>query len=302
MHSTEPLAPPKYFRRMGASISIHGRGFETSAPKDRLPPPKRGTKRGTIKGWSSHSRGRLRRALLSLQPPAGFSEWAVTLTVPGPVVTPERYKRMWWVFSRMLVKKGWSAIWRAEVQARGALHWHAVVHLPPSAESGEIVQLWHHLLERPEPIQHRAKPTDDNPDPDVVEYDCRMEIPGASRYSARVDPSDGSDKWWRYLCDHTSKAKQEQIGEGIGRHWGIVGRKRYTFVRPELERLDDSAFYRVLRALQRLATPVCKCPPAPFGRKLSRRMKRGHEGRSVWFTSPDIVRRLLSWVVAPLPA
>jgi hypothetical protein len=236
---------------------------------------------------------RLRRTLLELLPPKDWSEWAVTLTVPGPVVTPERYRKMWAVFGLLVVKKGWAAIWRAEVQARGALHWHVVLHLPPCDDPGEITKLWHTLLDRPEHVIHRAKVTPDNPDPDIEEYDCRLDLPGARRFSAHVEQSDGSEKWWRYLCDHTSKTKQEQIGEGIGRHWGIIGRKRYTFAHPDLQRVSDGVFYRVLRALQRLSTTAHKEPKAPFGRKLGQRMKRGHGGRSVWFTSPDLVKRLI---------
>jgi hypothetical protein len=236
---------------------------------------------------------RLRRALLSLQPPSDFTEWAVTLTVPGHVVKPERYKAMWSEFALKLCKRGWAAIWRVEVQARGALHWHVVLHLPPHAAPDEATQLWHEILSRPELVGVRKKPTEDDPEPEWEVYDSRMEVPGAVRYSARVDESDGSARWWRYLCDHTSKTKQEQIGEGIGRHWGIIGRKRYGMQHPDVQRVSDAVFFRVLRSLQRLSTSTHKEPKAPFGSKLGARLRRGHGGKSVWFTDPQIVKKLI---------
>jgi hypothetical protein len=236
---------------------------------------------------------RLRRDLLTLIPPAGFTEWAVTLTVPGHVVKAEDYKAMWEDFARKAQKQGWAGIWRAEVQQRGALHWHVVLHLPPQVEQGAVVDLWHDVLSRPEVVAVRPKPTEDDPTPEWEIYDSRIECPGAVRFSARVDESDGSERWWRYLCDHTSKTKQEQIGEGIGRHWGKIGRKLYSVQHPDVQRVSDAVFFRVLRALQRLSTSGVKEPKAPFGRKLGTRMKRGHGGRSVWFTSPDLVKRLI---------
>lgn len=292
--SSDPLQPPSYIKRCGASISIHKRGFETSAPIDRIPPPPGTAKRGTIGGWSARSRMRLRRALLTLKPPEHFSEWALTLTVPGPVVKPEQYRRLWVAFALKVFKRGWSAIWRVEVQARGALHWHVILHLPPWSEPSDACEVWHDILACPEPVCVRPDPTEDDPDPEWTVYDSRIEMPGALQHSAHVDSSDGTARWWRYLADHSSKRKQEQIGHGIGRHWGIIGRERYGIVRADLQRVSDSTFYRVLRALQRLSTPVCKEPAAPFGRKLSARLRRGFAGRSVWFTSPEVVKRLIA--------
>jgi hypothetical protein len=236
---------------------------------------------------------RLRRALLELIPPVDWSEWAVTLTVPGDTTNTERYKAMWEDFAWRSVRKGWAGIWRLEVQKRGALHWHVVFHLPPSSEASDISDLWHSVLSRSGPVMVTPRPTEDDPEPWGEIYDSRLECPGAVRYSARVDESDSSARWWRYLCDHTSKTKQEQIGEGIGRHWGKIGRKHYALAHPDLQRVSDGVFFRVLRALQRLSTTAHKEPRAPFGRKLGKRMRRGHGGKSVWFTSPDLVKRLI---------
>jgi len=242
---------------------------------------------------------RLRRDLLMLMPPKGYDEWAVTLTVPGPVVKPETYKAMFHTFSVYAQRKGWAGIWRAEVQARGALHWHVVLHLPPGSESEDVADLWHRVLSSSGPVGILRKPDEFDPCPDREDptnwdiYDSRLECPGAVRYSAKVDASDGSERWWRYLCDHTSKNKQDQIGEGIGRHWGKIGRSLYTVQHPDVQHVSDDVFNRIVRALQRLTTTAHKEPKAPFGRKLGQRMKRGHAGRSVWFTSPEVVKRLI---------
>jgi hypothetical protein len=200
---------------------------------------------------------------------------------------------MWEDFARRAQKREWAGIWRAEVQARGALHWHVVLHLPPGEDPAAPVELWHLILDRPEVVAMMRKPTEDDPEPDVDIYESRLECPGAVKYSAKVDVSDGSERWWRYLCDHTSKTKQEQIGEGIGRHWGMIGRKLYGMRHPDVQRVSDPVFFRILRALQRLSTTAHKEPKAPFGRKLGKRMRRGHGGQSVWFTSPGLVKRLI---------
>ena len=62
--------------------------------------------------------------------------------------------------------------------------------------------------------------------------------------------------WLRYMQDHASKGKQDQIGVAKGRHWGIIGRKLYSRAVPvSTAELSDSEYFRFLRAYQRLCRP-----------------------------------------------
>ncbi len=125
---------------------------------------------------------------------------------------------------------------------------------------------------------------------------------GAMKYSCDVQVHDERcGSWKRYLQDHATKAKQEQIPEGMGRHWGVVGRKRFDLVVPEeVQQLSPECFAKFLRAYQRLCTPQLKDRRAankrsPFGRRLGRRIRRGSWGKSVWYSDPATVKRLATW-------
>lgn len=127
--------------------------------------------------------------------------------------------------------------------------------------------------------------------------------PGADQAAVQVSADGGHGSWRRYMQDHASKSKQEQIAEGIGRHWGVVGRKRYKRALPaDVDRLPDRAFWRFLRAYQRLCTPQLKDKrpvgkACPFGRRLGRRIRRGGRGQSIWYSRPETVKRLASWAL-----
>jgi hypothetical protein len=121
-----------------------------------------------------------------------------------------------------------------------------------------------------------------------------------------------NSEWLRYLQDHASKRKQSQSVIGVGRHWGVIGRDRFRVTTAtHIEEMSDGAYAKFLRAFQRLCTPVCSlvmplrsCDVArweklvkriPFGRRVGRVMRRGRSGKSIWFTRPASVARLVSW-------
>ena len=100
----------------------------------------------------------------------------------------------------------------------------------------------------------------------------------------------------RYLQDHASKAKQEQIPENIGRHWGVVGRKHFIESAPIVDvSLTDNQYAKVIRAMQRLATPSRPNTGSVFGRSLSYSPTRGRWGHSVWFSNPVTMARMCEW-------
>jgi len=115
--------------------------------------------------------------------------------------------------------------------------------------------------------------------------------------------SESSDrsKYNRYLNDHATKSKQEQVAENIGKHWGIINRNKFK----ELDELktfkffDDTHFHDFLRVYQRLRTPMIRCDKVPnFGRKLSNwKPSKGFIGQRVFFGDIETVKKIFKWSV-----
>jgi hypothetical protein len=124
-----------------------------------------------------------------------------------------------------------------------------------------------------------------------------MSMLGAEARAVDIqETSSAQGAWLRYLQDHSSKRKQEQIPDDIGRHWGIVGRRLWKTADPdEVIQLDEIENVRYLRMIQRLSTPSKKDQSKPFGRKLLKRNRRGRLGSSVWFGKPETHRRAAEW-------
>lgn len=134
----------------------------------------------------------------------------------------------------------------------------------------------------------------------VVHFRHRMLMPGAHLRACQVKTYDGRNNWLRYMQDHATKHKQEQIPDDIGRHWGVINRKAYTQNLPDSTTgLTDRQYYRILRWLQRLATPRILDDRAPFGRRAGYRIKRGRFGRTVWFSQPATIQRMIDHAVKP---
>ncbi|HIJ69317.1 MAG TPA: hypothetical protein HPP57_07415 [Deltaproteobacteria bacterium] len=86
--------------------------------------------------------------------------------------------------------------------------------------------------------------------------DNLMAWPGANLHAVDIKKQGDSGAWMRYMQDHASKAKQEQVAVNCGRQWGVVGRKRFKKCLPsEVYTLTDSQRDKFLRGLQRLSTP-----------------------------------------------
>jgi hypothetical protein len=308
----------------GASVDLYsGKGVLLVAPKIKAPGNKgmRG-KRGAIKGWSKASRHRLRMWMLT-HAPANPDALLLkcTYTVPGPSLSPADARRLWDIFAKnQCVRCGVGAIWRLEVQERGAAHWHCLMVFPPSAISRFfpgvtltdreqmavlaplIAQMmWHNALKA-------SGPEDFNP-PFVQEggkgkkrwrkeykhVENRFCFVGAARHSAKVEgmPESKQLSWLRYLQDHTSKAKQGQIAQGFGRHWGVVGKKQFREVLPDNRiTLTDAQYWAFCRMYRRMIAGLIKAPLAPFGRKVASLWSVGIAGCTPRFSSPETVARM----------
>ncbi len=120
---------------------------------------------------------------------------------------------------------------------------------------------------------------------------------GADKYACVIKPDDGSNSWRRYMHAHSTKCKQAQIAVNIGRHWGIVGRKHLTEVKSTVAELTPVQYNKVRRWMERLATPVLRCPRAPFGRKLADRSSVGRLGKSRRFCDVATIERMINFAV-----
>jgi len=286
-----------------------GRGVELSTPAGNVS-LKGGGKRSTIKGWSKASRRRMREFMLTMRPPAGWCVIGATLTVPGPVITIDEMRKLWAWYCLKMAKIGCCMVWRLELQKRRQPHWHCCIAIPPPVMTedelserlvperirdllGEPEQkAWFSALDILGPCSHECLKDGRK----VVFTGLRRDIPGAHKYACDRQQEGSRGAWLRYLQDHATKAKQDQIASGIGRHWGVVGRKHFKRLLPdEVCDMDQKQYSRALRALQRLATPFVSAPGKPFGSKLGYRVRRGSIGKSVWFSNTDTVKRICEW-------
>lgn len=275
-------------------ISFYSQGVDMYAHPIIRTGGDNGGVRGEIKGWSSASRRRMREFMLTHEPVEGLHDFGVTLTIPGPVLPADQAKEIFEDFAREMQKEGMGAVWRVEIQQRGMLHWHLRV-ASPSKHPSDITELWWGSI-------RKRGPEIFNPPHEVgtmrfEKINNRMCLPGADLRACQVEMGGGRGSWLRYLQDHASKGKQEQIAVNIGRHWGVIGRKCFQEIAPlYVADMTDKEYFRALRWLQRLATPSfpSRCV---FGRKLGDRVRRGSRGRSVWYSRPETVKRLVGFAM-----
>ncbi len=253
------------------------------------------SKRGIITGWSKSSRRRMRRFMLENVPPAGFKTVGVTLTIPGPVQPDDVERDIFRRWAREVQKRGWCAVWRLEIQKRGARHWHAVLSVPAGVHNVAICAVWWDALKKQGEIVFSPPYSTKNGRLEYSSVSSLMALPGAYEHSCNVQSDGSRGAWLRYMQDHASKGKQDQIGVAKGRHWGIIGRKLYSRAIPvSTVELTDSEYFRFLRAYHRLCRPSFPAP-CVFGRRLGYRPSFGCRGDCVRFSRPETVRRLVDW-------
>lgn len=256
-------------------------------------------KRGIIRTFSKASARRLRHFMLFMGKPEGWQECALNFSIPPPEVGNTRARELWRDFSNMVVKRGWGMVWRVEIQERKELHWHGIGITPPSIKhpTSHWTCLWWDAIRGLGHVKFDTpyKGKDGTYRNGILEASDRMEMPGAKKRAAVIetDGQSSAGAWLRYVQDHTSKTKQAQIPENIGRHWGVVGRKWFGTAEFMVDELPEKEHRMVLRWMQRLATPSRPDEGSPFGRSLGWRIKRGSRGRSTWFTRPETVARMI---------
>lgn len=223
----------------GNKLQLFERGVKSIGPSRRIgKPPKSGGLRGTVKGWSKNSRRRFREFMVEHRAPGPI--YGVTLTVPGPPISPDHWRGLMDLLRWSCINDGYALIWRLELQRRGQPHLHCIASPVPGCVSARRMRTgpqgeadvrnwwrstWARLIDTLPPCTARRYRLGTGY---VYEPSCpRSRLPGADVHAVQVLPDTG-DHWYRYLCDHTSKAKQAQISTWEGfRHWGVVNRRSF---------------------------------------------------------------------------
>ena len=129
-----------------------------------------------------------------------------------------------------------------EVQKRGARHWHVVLSVPAGVHAVAISMLWWDALRKQGKMVFSPPYTTKNGTWNITSVSSLMALPGAYEHSCNVQANGSRGAWLRYMQDHASKGKQDQIGVAKGRHWGIIGRKLYSRAVPvSTAELSDSS-------------------------------------------------------------
>lgn len=277
-----------------SGVVFYPKGIQTIAPK-RVMGKSVGTvfERGKVTGFSAHSRGRLRRVLMSWAAPDGWRLGAGSFTLPGPVVEGDVWRKAFNAWCLYVAKIGACAIWRIELQTRKQPHAHVTVWGPEKEIVEDIFSYWRDCVKLLGPVTLESLITPDVGKPWVKIWtvETRMNMVGAYDHALSWSWSrDDMAGWWRYICDHSSKKKEAQLG-WQGRQWGVIGRVHFEKLRGDFQQLSDVEFARVLRFLRRLSRPA-----DPMKRKYWRWGKlRGKRGCSDWFSRPDVMRRAVEW-------
>lgn len=257
----------------GVNIPKRGFAFVPSA----LSSPSR-KNRGNITTFSVKTRQRLRSALLTKSIPDSYRV-GVTYTVPwkGENFEPfmdefrEVLHRFRVAFCRKYPRSGF--IYRVELQERGAPHLHALTYfaredlarlcgagLPAAADARMAAACVQVLV-------------------GMLWVSCVTDLHHGSytkfcKFGVKAEPLKSDGAMMRYICDHTSKRKQAQLGYK-GKQWGIIGCKNFVTLAAEtLPDFDDErhavVFFRTLRKVMRYRITDKKHKrkwkrPPPFG-------------------------------------
>ena len=288
--------PIEVYQR-GISIPRRGFVFVPNCLKD----PNR-QQRGEITTFSTHARKRLRKCMLTESIPDA-ERLGVTYTLPwkGKDFAPlmDEFRECWNRFGVSFRRAfpNSAMIYRVELQQNGKPHIHALTYIKypdgipvlgdaPAVSStdgnavfGLTAMALQDLWSKSVPDLHHGS------------------IIGFMRYGVKVEPPKNDGAMMRYICDHTSKHKQAQLGYK-GKQWGKIGQsnlvKATASILPDFESdRHEILFRRMLRKVMRYRiTDYNKKRPwkrqPPFGSVL-----RG-SSRSVgeFYIGRDDVRRM----------
>jgi hypothetical protein len=159
----------------------------------------------------------------------------------------------------------------------------------------DLYRLWFRCLDTLGPCVHTGA------NGMTQQVESRSHLYGADRHAVEIlHMPELNTGWNRYMLDHTTKAKQEQIAEHHGRQWGVINKKAFDEIEPEESvTLTWREYSRFLRVYNRLITPYVKDPDAMFGKVRGRSFRRGMYGKYVTFSNPGTLKRMIEWAKAP---
>lgn len=216
-------------------LMLYGKGFRTVRERcvNVVLPVE---KRGNVRTFSSESRLRLRDFLLS-KTVHGCVPFGVTLTIPlqrDIRLAVDRFSvavhRLRVYFVRRYPTYGY--VWRVELQRNRMPHLHLVVYGRDTfgVSSAFVLRMWYRIV-----ISLFDVPSSY----DFLLHGCDCRV------------LDGNIAAYRYICDHTCKGKQAQLGYQ-GRQWGVVGRGNFVdgdCIPVEIPPCLENEFRRMVRRL-----------------------------------------------------
>lgn len=158
----------------------------------------------------------------------------------------------------------------------------------------DLYRLWFRCLDTLGEVSHKGG------NGVLQEVSSRSFLRGASVRAIEISHMSEEKKGWnRYMLDHTTKAKQQQIADHKGRHWGTINKKLFVEIEPSsTNEMTWKQYSRFLRFYNRLITPYVRCDGAMFGKVKGRSFRRGMYGKYVTFTNPETGRRMAEMALA----
>lgn len=255
------------------SVSVVGDTAIFPLPKVRLSSSGSvGGVRGSICGFSHASVRRLRESLATLYIP-DCEVIGITLTVPWrDNFSLSEYRasiNRCFTLLRYHYPDG-GAIYRHEIQARGAPHCHMIYYLPLTCDYAEFCQTVYLTWLKSCPLSDGS-------------------LLGFAKFGIKIDKVASEARMWRYLSDHLSKGKQSQLGY-VGKQWGILNRKVFCRRKSVDYNLTPRQYIAVRRQLSRLYRYCKKCD-CIFGYKHLRRRKYG----KITFGRGDTLMKIINF-------
>lgn len=250
--------------------------------------------RSRISNFSSHARLRLREALAKSDIP-GCEKYGLSFSLPWrnlPVDCCDQYRRLFNIFGVNFRRTFPSSavIFRHELQRRKAPHCHMVLYLglTDRVSSFDLLRdklsnLWVSAL-------------------DVVGYYGGSRS-SAMAYSCHLEPLDNLPSLFRYVCDHTSKSKQAQLGYQ-GKQWGYLNRKLLIGSKVPLFRFpsDDSkvSFVRHITKLGRFSKKIPISSKRDYFKSYQQKKVSRRKVTSIQFVGLNTSLRLAEWLSAEI--
>lgn len=271
--------------------------------------------RGKITSFSRHSRLRLRETLAT-RSIIGCRQYGLTLTLPWQIedfligdslfnrsfdqdLMYDNYKK---VFNRFVLyfKRSFpnsSGVFRHELQRRGLPHAHLVLYIPhldlPFAGGDQSFSHFSYLKRTITQIWYKSLLCDLG----------SGSVEGFFRSSCHLELLNDNIAIFRYLCDHTSKSKQSQLGYK-GKQWGIIGRNNLVycgFNRFSFESSDEIIFFnRHIRRLCRFKVSTKKCRQfiKKVGDRFGFRLSRPPGDCSILFIDQSTTTKLINYIIS----